>query len=184
MNCFCRQGLKRVYGRVSLDTSSKSTVVPDSILKIDLNPTSVQPSLFYNASLGLRMPASNLLPSLFLTFPFLQNPCGNQTLKLKQNEEQTKMKLCWKVYANKISIAYWLFLGYVTCPVPSSFPGLAPSIVPRKISLLQVSVLSIHYLKCTCHHTYIHLGFIFLLFVYVIPPWCVVQKNNSIIQSK
>ena len=122
MNWFCRQGLKRVYGRVrqetaintfsilrilvqsdqgiepsnsqslkpshlpnalltlstnctsSLDTSSESTIVPDSIPKIDLNPTSVQPSLFYNASLGLRIPGaslsiipSNLLPNLFPT---------------------------------------------------------------------------------------------------------------------
>ena len=65
-----------------LNLSAKSTVVLDSIPKINLHcdPTSVQPSLFYNVSLGLRMTGaslsiipSNLLPSLFPT-PVLFNP--------------------------------------------------------------------------------------------------------------
>ena len=177
MNCFCRQGLKRVYGRVSLDTSSESTVVPDSILKIDLNPTSVQPSLFYNASLGLRIPGaslsiipSNLLPSLFPTLVSF-NPSllfeiqelgggGNRILKLKQNEEQTKMKLCWKVYAHNRILTFHIMFQIL-------FHILLPVLFQVFFFLLQVlrfcSISCSQYcskypsfffsLKCICNHT-------------------------------
>ena len=147
-------------GTSSLDTSSESTVVPDSIPKIDLNPTSVQPSLFYNASLGLCIHGaslsiilSNLLPSLFPTLVSF-----NPSLLFEIQE-----------------------LGGATFHI--MFQVLFQVLLPVLFQLFSLCSKSLFSLKCICYHTLTRFYFSTLCACQG-SRGCVVQKNNSIVQSK
>ena len=128
----------------------------------------------------------------------MQNQVQSPEEQLKQNKEQNKLKLCWTVYSNQISIAsLWSssssnddklkFLRrlrrlYVPRLSPSlvldsiaacldlgSFPGYVPFPVPIFVPISDPSLRSLHSFTSSAPvTTLIHLGFLFVLSVYVI----------------